>query len=89
MAKRAYVDRLASDYRKTFGTSHGRHVLMDLYERCHAGTSTMPQTGREMDLSSQRVEDLSKQVQEHEDLVQTLAKVFLGLPLARVPPPTW
>ncbi len=42
---REYVDRLKADYRKTFGTPAGKHVLMNLYEQCHGATSTLPMDG--------------------------------------------
>lgn len=45
MGRKEYVSRLASDYRKTFKTASGKHVLMDLYEKCHGMRSTFPQSG--------------------------------------------
>jgi len=42
---RGYVDRMRSDYRKTFDTPQGKHVLMDLYEKLHGKQSTFPEDG--------------------------------------------
>ena len=51
MSSREYVDRLAADYRKTFKTASGKHVLMDLYQRCHGLTSTLPASGNPFQMS--------------------------------------
>ena len=48
---REYVDRIASDYRKTFKTASGKHVLMDLYEKCHGLHSTFPVSGSSMEMA--------------------------------------
>jgi hypothetical protein len=45
------VDRLKSDYRKTFGSAHGKHVLMDLYQRCHGVTPTLPLSGNPFEMA--------------------------------------
>ena len=45
MGARQYVDRLKSDYRKTFNPECGTHVLMDLYTHCHGNRSSMDPTG--------------------------------------------
>lgn len=42
---RAYVDRLSSDYRKIFKTAAGRHVLMDLYDKCYGMNTTVDASG--------------------------------------------
>ncbi len=46
-----YVDRLRADYRKTFGTAAGKHVLMDLYKNCHGMRSTFPRSGQSLELA--------------------------------------
>ena len=51
MTTRAYVDRLSSDYRKTFGTASGKHVLMDLYKNLHGMDSTFPVSGNATELA--------------------------------------
>lgn len=48
---REYVDRLRADYRKTFGTESGKHVLMDLYQRCHGMSSTLPASGNPFEMA--------------------------------------
>jgi hypothetical protein len=51
MAGREYVDRLSSDYRKTFKTASGKHVLMDLYEKCHGMNTTLPTSGNPFEMA--------------------------------------
>ena len=48
---REYVDRIASDYRKTFKSASGKHELMDLYEKCHGMASTFPVSGSSMEMA--------------------------------------
>lgn len=48
---REYIDRLKSDYRKTFGTASGKHVLMDLYKKCHGMDSTFPVSGNSLEMA--------------------------------------
>jgi len=42
---RGYVDRVRSDFRKTFDTPSGKHTLMWLYENLHGKQSTFPEDG--------------------------------------------
>jgi len=51
LSGKEYVDRLSSDYRKTFGTSPGRHVLMDLYDKCHGMSSTLPASSNPFEMA--------------------------------------
>lgn len=51
MGKREYVDRLANDYRKTFKTASGKHVLMDLYSRCYGLATTFPTSGNPFEMA--------------------------------------
>jgi hypothetical protein len=48
---REYVDRLASDYRKTFKSASGKHVLMDLYDKCHGMSTTLPMNGNPFEMA--------------------------------------
>ncbi len=45
MGLREYRDRLKIDYRKTFQTPTGEHVLMDLYSHLQGKVSSMPPDG--------------------------------------------
>jgi hypothetical protein len=51
MPGREYVDRVRSDYRKTFKPASGKHVLMDLYDKCHGMSTTLPQTGNPFEMA--------------------------------------
>ncbi len=51
MGSREYVDRLASDYRKTFKTASGKHVLMDLYSRCFGLATTFTPSGNPFEMA--------------------------------------
>ena len=51
MSARTYVDRLKSDYRKTFGTRSGEHVLMDLYSHLQGKKSSWPASGNAHELA--------------------------------------
>jgi len=47
----AYTDRLTSDYRKTFATPSGRHVLMDMYHHGHGDSTTWPKSGNPFEMT--------------------------------------
>lgn len=51
MSGREYVDRLKSDYRKTFGDASGKHVLMDMYAHTGGRSTSWPQSGNPFELA--------------------------------------
>lgn len=51
MAARDYQSRLKADYRKAFGTSSGKHVLMDLYTHSGGKNTSWPQSGNAFELA--------------------------------------
>ena len=51
MPKGGYPDRLKSDFRKTFKTKSGQHVLMHLYTHLHGTSTSMPPTGNPFELA--------------------------------------
>jgi len=51
MSRGEYVDRLKADYRKTFGTPSGRHVLMDLYSHLGGKHTSFPASGNPFEMA--------------------------------------
>lgn len=51
MGLREYFSRLSTDYRKTFATDSGKHVLMDLYSRCFGLATTLTPSGNPFEMA--------------------------------------